>query len=102
MLVTNKVNSATESKNVYDKLSAVVDRFLDINLMYLRSVPSDESIAKAVMKQTPVTIAYPSSAPARAFREIRENLERGEASIPDDRKGLASLFARVFGNKKRT
>lgn len=101
MLVTNKVNSAAESRNVYDKLSAVVERFLEIDLLYLGAVPGDDSIAKAVMKQTPVSIAFPSSAPAKAFREIGESLAKGESKLPDEKKGLANLFARVFGNKKR-
>lgn len=102
MLVTNKIHSSAESRNVYEKLSAVVDRFLKIKLEYLGAIPSDDSIAKAVMKQTPVSIAYPASAPARAFKEIGECLDKGGLQLPEDKRGLASLFARVFGNKKRT
>ena len=102
MFLANKVRSGAESRNVYEKLSAVVDRFLNINLEYLGAIPNDDSIAKAVMRQTPVSIAYPSSAPAKAFREIGESLCKGDTQVNDYGKGLAGLFARLFGSKSRT
>lgn len=102
MFLANKVRSGAESRNVYEKLSAVVDRFLNINMEYLGAIPNDDSIAKAVMRQTPVSIAYPSSAPAKAFREIGESLCKGDTQVNDYGKGLAGLFARLFGSKSRT
>ena len=102
MLVTNKVRSENESRSVYEKLSAVVEKFLDIDISYLGAIPSDESITKAVMSQTPVSIAYPSSPPARAFKRIGDELLQSGQERTDDKRGLASLFTKLFGTRKRT
>ena len=61
MIVANRVNSANESSNLYEKLSAVVNRFLKIKISYLGAIPYDQYINKAVMKQKPVSIAYTSA-----------------------------------------
>ena len=99
MLVANKVGSEKESKNIYDKLSVVVSRFLNIKLNFIGSIPSDNALPKAIMKQKPVTIATPTAASAEAFKALADNLEKGEATIPHQSKGVFRFFSRVFGNK---
>ena len=99
MLVANKVGNEKESKNIYEKLSVVVSRFLNIKLNFIGSIPSDNALTKAIMKQKPVTIATPSAASAEAFKALADNLEKGEATIPHQSKGVFRFFSRVFGNK---
>lgn len=100
-IVTNKVTSRSESINIYDKLSAVVKRFLFIDLEYLGEVPQDSAITKAIMKQKPVSITYPNSASAKAFVEIRENLDSGEHKVPNQKKGVIGFFSKVFTSGRR-
>ncbi len=100
-VVANKVDSAAESRNVYEKLSAVVARFLGIDLEYLGAVPYDSSITRAVMKQKPVSIAYPTSSPAKAFQTISGRLSSGDGTMPEDKKGVSYFFSRVFGNRRK-
>lgn len=95
-IVTNKVTSRSESINIYDKLSAVVKRFLFIDLEYLGEVPQDSAITKAIMKQKPVSITYPNSASAKAFVEISENLDSGEHKVPNQKKGVIGFSARYL------
>ena len=97
MVVANRVTSAAESRSIFEKLSAVVERFLNIKLNYLGAVPYDSAITKAVMKQKPVTIAYPSSGSAKFFSIISSRLMNNETGVPHWKKGVARFFERVFG-----
>ena len=56
-MVANRVESESEGRNLYEKLNAVVTKFLGIKLSYLGSVPQDSNVRKAVMKQKPVTLS---------------------------------------------
>ena len=96
MVLANRVNGPSESKNMFDKLSAVVERFLNIRLNFLGSVAYDENITKAVMKQKPVSIAYPNGATAKSFATICERLLSGETDVPHKQKGVSRFFTRVF------
>ena len=100
-VIANKVSSTAESKNIFEKLSIVVKRFLNLNIEYLGEVPVDSAITKAIMKQKPVSLVYPSSASANAFLRIRERLDYGEKAVPHQKKGVARFFGRVFGFNRR-
>lgn len=101
LLVANKVTSATESRNIFDKLSAVVGRFLNIRLEYLGAVPQDSNITKAIMKQKPVSIEYPNAIASKAFASMEQRLSNGEAFVPHQKKGVSRFFSSVFGFGKR-
>ena len=101
LLVANKVTSATESRNIYEKLSAVVGRFLNIRLEYLGAVPQDSNITKAIMKQKPVSLEYPNAIASKAFASMEQRLSNGEAFVPHQKKGVSRFFSSVFGFGKR-
>ena len=100
MIVANRVNSANESANLYEKLYAVVNRFLKIKISYLGAIPYDQYINKAVMKQKPVTIAYPSAAASKSFQAISTRLVKNETAQVRQTKGVARFFGRVFSSKR--
>lgn len=100
MVMANRVNSTQESTTMFEKLSAVVERFLNIKLDFLGAIPYDDTITKAVMKQKPVSIAYPNSAPAKAFKIISNRLINGEHEVPNQKKGVMRFFSRVFGSRR--
>ena len=101
LLVANKVNSANESINIFEKLSAVVGRFLNIKLEYLGAVPQDANITKAIMKQKPVSLEYPNAYASKAFAAMEQRLSNGEAYVPHKKKGVSRFFSTVFGFGKR-
>lgn len=68
--ITNRVDSAAHGRRLHGKLQAVCDRFLDIPLQHLGSVPEDPLLRRAVQMQTPVVTAYPTSPAARAFKDL--------------------------------
>ena len=101
MIVANRVNSVNESSNLYEKLSAVVNRFLKIKISYLGAIPYDQYINKAVMKQKPVSIAYPSASASKSFQAISTRLAKNETVQVGRAKGVARFFSRVFSSNKR-
>ena len=50
-VITNKVETTEEGKQLYSKLSAVVNRYLKLNMEFLGVIPYDNSLVKAVMQQ---------------------------------------------------
>ncbi len=96
-IIANKVATAAESRNIYDKLSAVVGRFLNIKLEFMGAVPQDNAITKAIMKQKPVSLVYPNAAASTAYSNICTRLVEGEAAVPHQKKGVARFFSNVFG-----
>ncbi len=98
MMLANRVSSETEGKNLFEKLSAVVGRFLNINLVYAGCVPMDDAVVKAVMAQKPVSIMYPNSDAAKAYERLADTIENG---YTEEQKyiGIRGFFRNVFAKK---
>ncbi len=73
-IVTNMVHSAQQGRNLFAKLCKVTDRYLDVNLQFAGSIPMDESLRKAVQKQTPVVELFPQSQVAMAFKQLAKTI----------------------------
>ncbi len=69
-ILANMVRSAAQGRDVFEKLSRVVHRFLDVNLMYEGFVPEDEFLRKAIQKQRAVIHAFPRCRASLAFRRL--------------------------------
>ena len=91
-LVANKVNSEAEGEAVYQKLSSVVEKFLDGKLHYLGMIPADPVLEKAVRNQKMVSLSSPNARSTKAFEIISQNLITG-----DDKNryrwGITQLFS---------
>lgn len=79
-VLANMVRSEQEGRNMFGKLLTVTDRFLDVTLQYVGSIPYDEVVRKAVQKQKPVFRAYASSKPAIAFRQLAKRVDEWHIS----------------------
>lgn len=100
-VVVNRVLSSMDGKNLFSKLDVVVNRFLDLNIEYLGTIPQDDNILRAVMKQSPVSIEFPNSKAAKAFEEVAKTLVNAtEDDAQSEKKGIAGLFS-SFMNKRR-
>lgn len=69
-VLANMVRSEQEGRNMYGKLVTVTDRFLDVALQYVGSIPYDESVRKAVQSQQAVIKMFPTSKAAIAYRQL--------------------------------
>lgn len=74
-VVANMVRDKDEGRELYRKLAAVSDRFLDVVLRYLGAVPYDDFMRKAIQQQSAVVDSFPGSRAAQAFRRLAETVE---------------------------
>ncbi|MGB1239014.1 MAG: MinD/ParA family protein [Pseudomonadales bacterium] len=74
-VLANMVGSEKEGRNVYGKLLTVTDRFLDVTLQYLGSIPYDEVVRRSVQKQVPVVKGFPNSKVTLAYRQIAHKID---------------------------
>ena len=100
-MIGNRIQSYEEGKELYNKLNAVVNKFLSLDMEYLGSIPYDDKLPQAVMKQQPVSMAYPNSLAARALLELAMVLEDEQVEISrlEKNKGIAGLFSRIFQHR---
>ena len=97
-LIANRVGKKEEWQNLYEKLSAVSSRFLNIELEYLGAIPFDNNITKAVMTQEPVSLKYPGSVSSKCYEDIVNILENKEISSHNN-IGVRNFFKSVFLKK---
>ena len=97
-LIANRVGKKEEGQNLYEKLSAVSSRFLNIELEYLGAIPFDNNITKAVMTQEPVSLKYPGSVSSKCYEDIVNLLENKEISSHNN-IGVRNFFKSVFLKK---
>lgn len=96
-LVVNSVKSEKEGLDVYNNLCMVADRYLDISIDYLGSVPYDDNLPKAVREQKAITEIYPKSKASEAFFDLTRVILESE---PERSKGnIQFLWKRLIGGQ---
>jgi len=98
-MISNRVGSEAEGRSLYEKMSVVVDKFLNIQPEFLGIIPQDDMISKAVMVQKPITMAYPNSPAAKALMNIAGKLCDGMQQ--ESKKGITGLFSDMIRTKFR-
>lgn len=98
-MVANRVNTYDEGKELYDKLSLVVNKFLSLKLEYLGAVPQDPYVSKAVMRQTPAILLYPNSGFSKSIYNLADILCETTKEIPQSKKGIAQLFTNLIRSR---
>jgi flagellar biosynthesis protein FlhG len=66
-VLVNMAHNVNEARQTYESLRRVAERFLDVTLSCLGTVPQDEWLKRAVRRQRAVMEAYPNSPSAHAF-----------------------------------
>jgi len=69
-LLVNSVKSAQEAKEVFDNLSLVAQKFLNLSLDYWGYIPRDEHVVKAVRRQRALVELYPDAPASKCFFEL--------------------------------
>lgn len=99
-VITNRVESNEEGQEIYDKVSIVVSKFLNIQLEYLGYIPYDKRMANAVLEQKPVIIGEPDSEAALRIKAICNRL----LELPEEemkKNGIAKVLLDFIKNKRR-
>ena len=94
-IVANQVREGSEADELFEKMGMVVEKFLDIKVEFLGSIPYDRNMQKAVMRQVPVTISRPEGEAARAVRRIAFGIEE-QLVQEEEHAGIVRLFSRVI------
>ena len=89
-VLANQAASASQGRELYNKLSRVAERFLDVTLDYLGAVPYDDNLKKAVQKQKAVVQAFPRSPASNAFKQIARKAMNWPA--PNSMEGHLEFF----------
>jgi flagellar biosynthesis protein FlhG len=71
-IVANMVRNMREGQELFAKLSKVCNRFLDVALELVATIPHDENVRKAVRKQRAIVDAFPASPAAKAISGLAE------------------------------
>jgi len=101
-LLGNRTQNKSEGKELYEKLNSVVSRFLDMDMDYMGAVPYDHFLQKAVMKQRPVSLAYPNAPSSKAIQELAMILNsKSGKRINSAGSGLSGIFTKILQNHNR-
>ncbi|MFU8789582.1 MAG: MinD/ParA family protein [Methylobacter sp.] len=73
-VITNMVQSVQQGQALFQKLSKVTDRYLDVTLKFAGAVPYDEYLRKSVQKQVPVVMGFPRSKAALALKSVADRI----------------------------
>ena len=69
-LVVNQIQNEDDALDVYKKLTMVANRYLDISIDYLGSIPDDRQMVDSIRKQKVISELYPGSKITLAFRQL--------------------------------
>lgn len=67
-LVVNQIVSEDDALDVYRKLTMVANRYLDISIDFLGSIPDDRQMVDSIRRQKVISELYPQSKITQAFR----------------------------------
>ncbi len=73
-VVPNRVSSRAQADELVARLTALVDRFLDLELTALPHVPADPAVGEAAQIGVPLLVHSPDAPAARAIRHLTRAL----------------------------
>lgn len=100
-MIANRVEKESEGIVLFNKLNAVVTRYLKIPMTYLGCVPQDAQLSRAVMQQTPVSLQNPGAKSSIAYEYMALKLLDKEESEKQPLRGMAAFFSHIVSWDKR-
>jgi len=94
-LLPNRTKSRSDADEIIGRLSALVTRFLDIELTPLTPIPYDPNIPEAAEHGVPFVLYSPDSPASRAMRQLARQLDAAGAARRD-KKPARSILAKLF------
>lgn len=100
-MIANRVKNEEDGKNLYENMSSVVDKFLNISLQYMGSIPQDDQVSKAVMRQKPISITNPNAPSAKALQQLAYQLYEKKTDSVKEEKGISQLFSNLIRSRMK-
>lgn len=89
-IIANMVRSIKEGQELFAKLTRVTDRFLDVSLELVATIPHDENVRRAARKQKAFMDAYPTTPASMAVKALA--LKAVKWPLPDVASGHLEFF----------
>ena len=94
-LLVNRTEYQQEGNEIFEKLNKVTNKYLDIELTNIGSLPNDKTLVKAVVEQKPVTMLFPKANVTRGFEILADRMING-TPIDNRQRGLGNLFSNIL------
>ena len=95
-ILANQTRRPGEGPALFQKISKVCDRFLNVGLEFAGSIPFDDYLRRSVQRQTAVVEAYPSSISSIALKNLAAKADKWSA--PQGARGHLEFFVeRMIG-----
>lgn len=98
-MLANRVAKESEGEILYQKLNAVVERYLKIPMIYMGSIPEDIQLFRAVMQQVPVSLQNPGARSTQAYERIALKLLDKEEAERQPKRGMAAFFSHIISGR---
>ncbi|TDF98210.1 MinD/ParA family protein [Paenibacillus piri] len=95
-LVVNRATDWKEGKQTADKISMVAKQFLQLDIPTLGYVADDGSVSKAVKKQVPFTIEYPSCAASQAIDKLTDDFIARQTPTDNEAGAVKGFLSRMI------
>lgn len=89
-VLSNMTHTPAEAREIFENLRRVSERFLNVTLVDIGTIPNDEWLRRAVRRQRAVVDAYPSALSARAYGELARKVAGWR--MPDGARGNLEFF----------
>ena len=89
-VLANQAHGIQQGRELYGKLAKVSEKYLDVALNFLGTIPYDDCLKKAVQKQKSVVESFPRSPSSLAFRQIAKKTQQWP--VPKSMEGHLEFF----------
>ena len=89
-VLANQAHGIQQGRELYTKLARVSEKYLDVALNFLGTIPYDDCLKKAVQKQKSVVESFPRSPSSMAFRQIARKTQQWP--VPKTMEGHLEFF----------
>lgn len=89
-IVANMVKNQQQGKELFYKLNLVSEKFLDVNLELVATIPFDENLIKAVRKQQLIVDINPRSPASKAYLSFANKIQTWK--VPEQLNGNLEFF----------
>ncbi len=93
-LLVNLADSIEESREVFDQLNYVTDRFLNITMEYLGHILNDENVTKSMKRRQIVCKEYPTAKASKCYISLAKKI--CESATPESPTGGSCSFKKHF------
>ncbi|KIL47736.1 MinD/ParA family protein [Jeotgalibacillus campisalis] len=99
-ILCNRVMNFKEANLAVERLKLATERFLHKKVHFLGSIPEDLNVRKAVTKQVPFVLEYPSSAASKQIKRIIKNyIAARPTGVQDNPNRFVQRLTKIFSNR---